>query len=99
MSTKLLTAEDLAEFTPPSKAPQLLKLAEACQTGACNVYALLRALGAATEEVSAVEASSHPAIKVCLGQLSFLCGESFGPTVEACHNYEAWVGTIKAARK
>jgi hypothetical protein len=90
MSTIKLTPETIALFTPPAKAPELARLAEACHNGACNAFALVRAFGQAIGELPTHEAREHPAVKLCLGQLSYLCGESLGPTFEALHNYETW---------
>jgi len=74
----------------PSKTPKLAELARHCDQGACNVGALLKALSEAVAELEPFEAQHHPAIKIILAQLSFLCGESSGPSVRACQEYVDW---------
>lgn len=79
------------QFTPPSKCPKLAELADACNTGACNSYALIKHLGERVAELQFGEVRGHPAIKIILGQLSYLAGESLGPTYEAHDAYEKWL--------
>jgi hypothetical protein len=83
--------------TLPARAPHLVALADHCLNGACNSYALIRALGHGVEELTANEVKGHPAIKVILGQLSFLVGESLGPTSEALQAYNVWRKSESAA--
>ena len=72
------------------QCPKLAELAEACMTGACNSYALIRHLGESVNELQFGEVRGHPAIKVVLGQISYLCGESLGPSSEAIQAWEEW---------
>lgn len=74
----------------PAQAPKLADLAAACHNGACNVGGLLRGVSEAAAELPAGEAKDHPAVKLILGQISFLCRESMGPTSEAIREYEVW---------
>ena len=74
----------------PAQAPKLTQLADACNSGACNLGGLLRSLGEAANELPHGQAREHPAIKVILGHLSYLASESIGPTSEALHAYDAW---------
>lgn len=77
-------------FTPPAAMPQLTALADACMNGACNVSGLCISLGECVQEVPAPERRTHPALKMIIGQLSFLLGESVGPTTEAYTQYQSW---------
>lgn len=76
---------------PKSACPKLASLAEACHNGACNSYALARSLAEALAELGPGPATTeHPAYKIVLGQLSYLAGESCGPSPQALEEYEAW---------
>ena len=77
-------------LTPPSKCPKLTDLADACLNGACNTGALIRSIGQCVGELPFSEAREHPAVKIILGQLTYLCGETLGPTHEALDAYEGW---------
>lgn len=74
----------------PIECPQLTELADACLNGACNTGAIIRSAGRAVDELRSDEVKHHPAIKIILGQVSFLVGESLGPTTEALHAFEQW---------
>jgi hypothetical protein len=63
--------------------PKLDDLADACWNGACNTGALLRSLGEAAHELDFGQATKHPAVPIILGQLSYLIGESAGPSEKA----------------
>lgn len=65
-------------------------LADHCLNGACNVSGIAIALGGCIGEVPSAERRNHPAIKVVVGQLSYLLGESLGPTEEALADYRVW---------
>jgi hypothetical protein len=84
------TPEEIKAFTPPWKAPQMTDLADACNTGACNVRALLKHLGLRISELTFGEERSHPALPVILGQVSYLCNQATGPSFDALENYELW---------
>lgn len=73
--------------------PLLTELADACNAGACNTGALIRAFGKAAEEITHGQAREIPAVKVILGHLSYLVGESIGPSSEALQAYEQWKNT------
>ncbi len=75
---------------PPSETPKLLELADACCAGACNPSGVIRSLAIAIGELPTSEIKDHPAVKVILGQLTFLCGESIGPSQEAMFEYYNW---------
>ncbi len=77
-------------FTPADKMPALTKLADACFTGACNPAGIALSLGESITEVPATERRTHPALKIVVGQLSWLLGESLGPTTEAIAAYHRW---------
>lgn len=77
-------------MTSPTQTPKLTALADACNDGACNIRGLVHSLAEAIIELPASEAKDHPAVKVILGQLSFLCGESIGPTTSAHLSYLTW---------
>ena len=75
---------------PASQTPSLFALAQACDAGACNLSGLARSLPAALDELEPWTAASHPAVKVIIGQLAWLCGQAAGPTAEAYSDYRAW---------
>jgi hypothetical protein len=78
------------KLSPPSTCPKLVELAEACWDGACNVSGILRSLPNALEEVPSFELRHHPALKLIIGQVSFLMDESIGPSSEARSAYRIW---------
>ena len=84
------TTNDIGKHTPPWKTPDLLRLAEASWGGACNPYALIRSLGEAIAELQPWEIAEQPAVKIVLGQIEYLCGESAGPTTAALEAYREW---------
>ncbi len=65
---------------------RLRDLARACHDGACNGYALAVELGEATREagLGAVRTVEY---KYALGHLSFLAGESMGPSPEVVSEF------------
>lgn len=65
---------------------KLIDLAAACHEGACNQFALARALGDALTE-SGLSGIHTPEYKYVLGHLSFLAGESLGPSQEVMAAY------------
>lgn len=75
---------------PPDKCPKLADLADHCLNGACNSGALILALAVAIEPLSFVERRDHPAVKIVLGQLAYLSGESLGPREETIEAYRGW---------
>lgn len=77
-------------MTTPSQCPKLTQLAEGCVHGACNVGALLICLGEDLREIPFAERGKHPAVKYIVGHVSYLLGESLGPTTKAVQDYEEW---------
>jgi hypothetical protein len=77
----------------PNECPALSALADGCMRGACNPGALIRAFGRAIDELPPVEVAEHPAVKVILGQISYLAGESLGPSIAALDAYRAWLSS------
>ena len=69
-------------------ANRLPRIAEYCMNGACNVRALIQALAEATarEPMSCCLPDNHD-LKIIIGHISYLIGESAGPTPEAVDNY------------
>lgn len=69
---------------------KLIELAQACDNGACNPLGIINTMAPAIEGMSQDEARSSVHLKIVLGQLSFLLGESLGPSFETLDNYRAW---------
>jgi hypothetical protein len=80
---------------PASQTPSLLALAEACNNGACNVGGIVRSLSAALDELGPWTAASHPAVRLIIGQLAWLCGQAPGPTRDAYADYRAWRASVE----
>ena len=59
--------------------PELHKLAMACWQGACNVRAIVRELSAVLDEIPGGQCRDSLDLKIVIGQLSYLLGESLGP--------------------
>ncbi len=79
-------------YKTPEQAPKLDQLSRACFNGACNLIALVGDFETALTELTGDERLKHPAVKIIVGQFSFLCGESLGPTEEALAEYREWSG-------
>ena len=62
---------------------ELKKLAIESYNGACNVKALIDRLSEATKEMGQHEIRASDEVKVIVGQISFLIGESLGPSDDA----------------
>lgn len=71
-----------------SSTPKLDELAKACFNGACNPYALIKSLGEAIGELQPFEIKSNTKVKIIVGQISFLLGESLGPTETTIAQYK-----------
>ncbi len=67
---------------------KLRELAEACHNGACNPHGIINALPDAMKEIPFGRARESVELKIILGQLSFLVGESLGPSMEALQEFE-----------
>ena len=69
-------------------ANTLPRIAEYCMNGACNVRALIKALAEATaQEPTSCHLPDNNDLKIIIGHISYLIGESAGPTHEAVDNY------------
>ena len=68
----------------------IIKLADACWNGACNVSGLLISLGTACREIDTHEMSKHPAIRCIVGHINFLLGRGIGPEQQDVDAYIAW---------
>ena len=67
---------------------QMQKLAQACVDGACNIRGIVRSMGEAIQEIPFGQpGNSGIELKMVIGQVSYLLGESAGPTQKAL---EAW---------
>ena len=66
---------------------KLTELAHACNNGACNIVGILRSLGEAVPEIPAGAARDSIESKIIVGQVSYLLGESAGPTSETIEAY------------
>lgn len=66
---------------------KLKDLAAACDGGACNVKALINILSDAIMDMDQVEIRNSVEVKIVVGQISFLLGESLGPSEKALADY------------
>ena len=74
-----------------SEQPQLANLAEHAWNGACNVYALVRSLSECIQaESDPADVRENPAVKIILGQICSLVGESCGPSFQAIDDWKRW---------
>jgi hypothetical protein len=69
--------------------PKLHSLAQACWQGACNPHGIIRSLGECIGEIPPGKCRESLDLKMVLGQLSFLVGESLGPREETCAQFSA----------
>ena len=69
--------------------PRLHCLAQACWQGACNPHAIIRSLAENIAEISPGRCRESLDLKIILGQLSFLVGESLGPQEDTCARFRA----------
>jgi hypothetical protein len=74
--------------------PQLAELAKHAYNGACNPLALINSLPRAIEGMSQDEARNSVELKIVIGQLSYLLGESLGASSEAISQYATQVDFI-----
>ena len=77
-------------MTSPSNCPALTSLADHCLNGACNSGALILSLAESIVSLPFTERRDHTAVKIVLGQLSYLAGESLGPREETIQAYHDW---------
>lgn len=83
-----------AGLKPADQCGKLYQIAEGCIDGACNISGLVNDLPAALREIEVKDISRHPAVKVVLGHLAFLCGEGMGSSFESLEVYDRWKGTL-----
>lgn len=62
---------------------KLIRLANGCQNGACNIIGIVRSLFQASEEVGPHEFNNCAAVKIIVAHLNFLTGQGIGPSEEA----------------
>jgi len=67
----------------------LKELAAGCNNGACNPHGIINSLAKAMSDVPFGQARDSIELKIVIGQLSFLLGESAGPTAETQAAYLA----------
>ncbi len=67
-----------------SKDENLHNLAQACWRGASNPHGIIRSLAEAIGEIPPGKCRDSLDLKIILGQLSFLVGETLGPREETC---------------
>ena len=67
--------------------PHLHRLAQACWQGACNPHGIIRSLAEHIGEIPPGGCPESLDLKIILGQLSFLVGESLGPREETCAEF------------
>lgn len=77
-------------MTPKQECPRLADLAQHAMNGACNPYALIHALADALVEINPHEVKEHPAVRIVVGQISYLLGETLGPSDTAIKEYQQW---------
>jgi hypothetical protein len=63
--------------------PKLHELAVACKYGAYNPHGIIRSLSEAIKEVPHGKCPESADLKMIVGQLSFLLGETLGPSEQA----------------
>jgi len=63
------------------------ELAEACYNGACNPHGIINSRPEAIKEIPPGHCKDSVELKITLGQLSFLVGESFGPSEKVLAAY------------
>ena len=67
--------------------PKLHCLAKACWQGACNPHGIIRSLGDCIDEIPPGKCRESLDLKIILGQLTFLVGDSLGPREETCARF------------
>jgi len=65
------------------KESKLISLAQACWNGACNPHGIINSLPEAMREIEPGTAKQNVPLKIIIGQIAFLIGESIGPSDEA----------------
>jgi hypothetical protein len=67
---------------------QLTSLADHCLNGACNPLAIINGLARGCDGLNQPQIRESLAVKIIVGQLSYLLGESLGPTSETIQAYQ-----------
>ncbi len=70
-----------------TKQNALTALADGCYNGACNVHGIINSLPAAMLCIAPGMARESADLKVIIGQITYLLGESCGPTAQAITDY------------
>jgi hypothetical protein len=65
----------------------VLNQAQACWQGACNPHGIIRSLAEHMGEIPPGRCRESLDLKIILGQLSFVVGESLGPREETCAEF------------
>ena len=68
---------------------KLQQLAAGCNNGACNPHGIIHSLAEAMSDVPFGQAKDSLDLKIIIGQLSYLLGESAGPSTETQTAYSA----------
>ena len=66
---------------------RLRELADACYHGACNPHGIINSLPEAIREIPPGCCKDSVELKIIVGQISYLLGESLGPTEQAIASY------------
>lgn len=69
------------------------QLAAGCNAGACNPHGIINSLAKAMSDVPFGRAAESVELKIVIGQLSYLLGESVGPSAETQSAYTAIEGS------
>jgi hypothetical protein len=67
--------------------PELHKLALACSQGASNVRAIVRELSSVLDEIPRGQYRDSLDLKIVIGQLSYLVGDSLGPNATTIKHF------------
>lgn len=62
-------------------------LAQGCANGACNPHGIINSLAVAIKDVPFGRCAESVELRMIIGQLSYLVGESAGPTEETVRQY------------
>ena len=75
--------------------PNLHRLAQACWQRACNPHGIIRSLPEHIGEIPPGRCCESLDLRIIVGQLSFLAGESLGPREETCAEFSEGDQPIK----
>lgn len=68
---------------------KMTELAAHCNNGACNILSILNSLAEAHREIELWNAKDCVELKIIIGHLGFLLGETIGPSLEAVEAFES----------